>query len=73
MEESQGRPGAGAGASPRLWGFGEALPRIKDHFTLEGALGVISIDASRLGVIERQYGTEAHQRSIADLGPDILC
>jgi EAL domain-containing protein (putative c-di-GMP-specific phosphodiesterase class I) len=68
MEESQGRRGGGAGAPPRLWGFGEALPRIKDHFTLEGALGVVVIDASRLGVIERQYGTEAHQRSIADLG-----
>jgi EAL domain-containing protein (putative c-di-GMP-specific phosphodiesterase class I) len=52
----------------RLPGFGEALSRITAHFTLEGALGLVLIDASRLGVIERQYGGEAHRRSMDDLG-----
>ena len=37
------------------------LPRIAEHFTVEGALGVVVVDASRLAVIEQQYGAEAHQ------------
>jgi len=56
-----------AGGS-RLSGFGEALSRITAHFTLEGAIGILVIDASRLAVIERQYGGEAHRRSMEDLG-----
>ncbi|MDP7572270.1 MAG: EAL domain-containing protein, partial [Myxococcota bacterium] len=47
--------------------FGEALPRITEHFTLEGALGVVVVDAARLAVIEQQYGVEAHQRAMSDL------
>jgi EAL domain-containing protein (putative c-di-GMP-specific phosphodiesterase class I) len=50
-----------------LEGLGEALARISSHFTIEGALGVLCVDASRLGVIERQYGDEAYRRSIGDL------
>ena len=52
----------------RLPGFGEALSRITAHFTLEGAIGILVIDASRLAVIERQYGGEAHRRAMDDLG-----
>jgi len=52
----------------RLPGFGEALSRITAHFTLEGAIGILVIDASRLAAIERQYGGEAHRRSMDDLG-----
>jgi len=57
-------PGGGLRATPS---FGEVLPRIAEHFTVEGALGVVVVDASRLAVIEQQYGAEAHQRSMADL------
>jgi EAL domain-containing protein (putative c-di-GMP-specific phosphodiesterase class I) len=52
----------------RLPAFAEALPTITAHFTLEGALGLVVIDASRLGVVERQYGGEAHRRAMDDLG-----
>ena len=51
-----------------LPGLGEVLPRITAQFTLEGALGVIVIGASRLSVIERRYGAEAHRRAMDDLG-----
>ncbi len=51
-----------------LPGLGEALPQITAQFTREGALGVIVIGASRLSVIERQYGAEAHRRAMDDLG-----
>ena len=61
---SFGEVGSGRGRLPAL---GEALSEITAHFTLEGALGVLLIDASRLGVIERQYGGEALQRSMEDL------
>jgi EAL domain-containing protein (putative c-di-GMP-specific phosphodiesterase class I) len=54
-------------AGGRLPGFGEALSRITAHFTLEGAIGLLVIDASRLAVIERQYGGEAHRRAMDDL------
>jgi len=67
-QTSAQRGGADGGAATGLVGFGEALPQITAHFTLEGALGVICVDASRLGVIERQYGGEAHRRAIEDLG-----
>ncbi len=54
--------------SPRsLVSFGEVLSRITDHFTLEGALGIVVVDASRLGVIERQYGAEAHCHAMSNL------
>ena len=51
-----------------LPGLGEALPQITAQFTLEGALGDIVIGASRLAVIESQYGAEAHRRAMDDLG-----
>jgi EAL domain-containing protein (putative c-di-GMP-specific phosphodiesterase class I) len=51
-----------------LPGLGEVLSRITAQFTLEGALGVVVIGASRLAVIERQYGGEAYRRSMDDLG-----
>jgi EAL domain-containing protein (putative c-di-GMP-specific phosphodiesterase class I) len=54
--------------SSRLPGFGEAISRITAHFTLEGALGLLAIDASGLASIERQYGGEAHARAMNDLG-----
>ena len=57
--------GSSKGSLPTL---GEALSRITAHFTLEGALGVVLVDASRLAVIERQYGGDAHRRAIQDLG-----
>ncbi len=52
----------------RLSGLGEALSRITAHFTLEGAIGILVVDASRLAVIEREYGGEAHRRAMDDLG-----
>jgi len=52
----------------RLPALGEALSRVTAHFTLEGTLGVVFIDASRLAVIERQYGGDAHRRAMEDLG-----
>lgn len=55
------------GGSRSLLSFGEALPQITEQFTLEGALGVIVVDAARLGAVERQYGGEAHQHSMAEL------
>ena len=57
--------GSSKGGLPTL---GEALSRITAHFTLEGALGVVLVDASRLAVIARQYGGDAHRRAIQDLG-----
>jgi EAL domain-containing protein (putative c-di-GMP-specific phosphodiesterase class I) len=55
------------GQKNRLSALGEALSSITAHFTLAGALGVVLIDASRMGVIERQYGGEAHRRAMEDL------
>jgi EAL domain-containing protein (putative c-di-GMP-specific phosphodiesterase class I) len=54
-------------APPARVSFGEALPRITEQFTLEGALGVVVVEASRLGVIERQYGAEAYSHAISNL------
>ena len=52
----------------RLEGFGERLPWITDHFTLEGALGLLLIDGSDLAAIERSYGSAAHERALGGLG-----
>ena len=69
MLEGSAQKGEGVGgAAGDLVSFGEALPEITAHFTVEGALGVICVDASRLGVIERQYGGEANRRALCDLG-----
>ncbi len=48
--------------------FGESLRGITTHFTVEGALGVLLVDASRIGVIERQYGGEAQRTVMRNLG-----
>jgi EAL domain-containing protein (putative c-di-GMP-specific phosphodiesterase class I) len=66
-EGSEQRPHHDAGSTGRLPGFGEALSKITSHFTVSGALGLLVLDASRIGVIERQYGAEAHRRAMDDL------
>jgi EAL domain-containing protein (putative c-di-GMP-specific phosphodiesterase class I) len=70
MSEAPEGPSLADLGSPKgsLPALGEALSRITAHFTLEGTLGVVLVDASRLGVIERQYGGEAHRRAMQDLG-----
>jgi hypothetical protein len=50
---------------PKLPSFGEALSRITAHFTLEGALGLLLIDAAAFAEIERAYGADAHQQMAA--------
>jgi len=67
MKNGSGEPLPPQGGPRVPPSFGEALPRIADHFTLEGALGVVVVDASQLTAIERQYGVEAHQGAMADL------
>jgi EAL domain-containing protein (putative c-di-GMP-specific phosphodiesterase class I) len=49
-------------------GFAEALGAITTQFTLEGALGVLLVDASRLKGVERQYGGEALRTVLRNLG-----
>ena len=58
MKKGSGEPLHPQGGSRATPSFGEVLPRITEHFTLEGALGVVVVDASRLAVIEQQYGAE---------------
>ena len=64
---SHDRLGAPGGALRTVPSFGEVLPQVATHFDLVGALGVVAVDASRLSVIEQQYGVEAHQRAMSDL------
>jgi EAL domain-containing protein (putative c-di-GMP-specific phosphodiesterase class I) len=64
-DEGTGAPGARV---PKLPSFGEALSRITAHFTLEGALGLLLIDAGDFAEIERSYGADAHQRAMSGLG-----
>jgi len=70
MAEAAEGVSLGEAGSPKasLPALGEALSRVTAQFTLAGALGIVLIDASRLGVIERQYGGEALRRSMEDLG-----
>ena len=56
------------GAAPDRPSFGTALARISTHFTLEGALGMIAIDAAGLSEIERSYGGEALAGAMNGLG-----
>ena len=67
---SEGDDGTGAPGQrvPKLPSFGEALSRITAHFTLEGALGLLLIDAGDFAEIERVYGADAHQRAMSGLG-----
>ncbi len=53
--------------APRLGALGAALPEIEQRFTAEGALGVVAIDASGLGEIERRYRGESLERTIGNL------
>lgn len=64
---SRDRPGPPGGALRTVPSFGEVLPQVAEYFDLAGALGVVAVDASRLSVIEHQYGVEAHQRAMSDL------
>lgn len=52
------------GAPPSL---GEQLPRIAQQFQDDGALGVLLVDASTLGSIEKRYGAKAYRRAIGAL------
>ncbi len=65
VDDGTGAPGQRA---PRLPNFGEAFSRITAHFTLEGALGLLLIDAADFAEIERIYGADAHQRAMSGLG-----
>ncbi len=65
VHQSAGDLGSDLVVMPRL---GEALGAITTQFTLEGALGVLLVDASRLAVIERQYGGEAQRTVMRNLG-----
>ena len=68
MSELEEGAGASGQRAPKLPSFGEALSRITDHFTLEGALGLLLIDAADFAEIERSYGADAHQRAMSGLG-----
>jgi EAL domain-containing protein (putative c-di-GMP-specific phosphodiesterase class I) len=65
LDDGTGAPGQRV---PKLPSFGEALSRITAHFTLEGALGLLLIDAGGFAEIERAYGADAHQRAMSGLG-----
>jgi EAL domain-containing protein (putative c-di-GMP-specific phosphodiesterase class I) len=58
---------AAAPESGPLASLGAVLPGIVARFSLEGALGVVLVDASALKCIERQYGGDAHRRAIQGL------
>ncbi len=47
--------------------LGDVSAEIAKRFSAEGALGVISVDASPLDQIERRYGHEAHSRALCTL------
>ncbi len=51
----------------RLESLGQALPEIERLFTAEGALGVVTLDASGLGEVETRYGGDAVRRAIGNL------
>jgi EAL domain-containing protein (putative c-di-GMP-specific phosphodiesterase class I) len=70
MGEGSAQAGLGEGGTirGRPSRFGEELSTITAQFTVEGALGLLLIDASRLGLIERQYGGEAYRHAMDDLG-----
>jgi EAL domain-containing protein (putative c-di-GMP-specific phosphodiesterase class I) len=55
-------------SSGHLPGLGACLARIASRFTLNGALGVVVVDASALRPVEAQYGGEALRRVTDDLG-----
>ncbi len=62
-------------AANRIPRFGEALADIELNFSHEGALGLITVDASVLAGVERSFGCEAHQRSmnaLEDMTADLI-
>ncbi len=67
MADTGEMPTAPSPDAPRLGALATALPEIEQRFTAEGALGVVAIDASGLGEIERRYQGEALERAIGNL------
>ena len=62
-------PGSGGSlAVNRIPRFGEALADIALNFSQDGALGLIVVDASAMADIEASFGSEAHQKAMAELG-----
>jgi len=59
---------APAGEERRLPRFGEVLSEVAGRFSMQGALGVVVIDASVMGDIERNYGWDAQERAMNDFG-----
>ncbi len=53
---------------PKLPTLGQAFSEIAFHFNTDGALGVLVVDASPFGEIERCFGSEAHESSLLALG-----
>ncbi len=53
-------------------GFGASLERIRARFGVEGALGIVLVDASAFSEIERVYGLETHQKAIGRIA-DLVC
>ncbi|MEE9608477.1 MAG: EAL domain-containing protein, partial [Myxococcota bacterium] len=53
---------------PALSPLGEVLARLGDEFTADVALGLVAVDAGGLEEIEHNYGGEAQQRALDDLG-----
>jgi EAL domain-containing protein (putative c-di-GMP-specific phosphodiesterase class I) len=48
--------------------LGEVLPEITKRFAAEGAVGVLLLDACRLGEIEQRYGFDTHERVLRAIG-----
>ncbi|MEE9606499.1 MAG: hypothetical protein V3U03_02080, partial [Myxococcota bacterium] len=69
MSEAQRLPPAGTPVSPpALSPLGEVLARLGAEFTADVALGLVAVDAVALEEIEHNYGGEAQQRALDDLG-----
>ena len=60
----------GPAAPPRA--LGECSARIAEQFREDGALGVVLVDASPLGDIERRYGADAYRTAQAALA-SLVC
>jgi EAL domain-containing protein (putative c-di-GMP-specific phosphodiesterase class I) len=55
-------------SAPRRISFGAVLSRIATHFTVDGALGMLAVDAAGFRVIEGSYGGEAYESAMNNLG-----
>ena len=67
-EETQSARGEEAHEAKRLPSLGEVLGKLAFRFHTEGALGVLFVDASSLADLERNFGADAHQNSLSNLG-----